>query len=365
MTKPISQERFGVSKTRESSIELLRIIAVIMVITVHYLGDGDNNILSLQANLSGIGFINYLLSRVIESVAIIGVNLFVIISGYFSINSKGINIRRIVNLLIVVAFWGILAYFHGVACGEVSISLLGVTKSLFPYFFETFWYVRVYVILMIFSPFINLLLERLTKQAYLYFVIIYIICFSLLPSFCNAFENKRGYDIISLIMYYVIGGYIRKCLEKRPNRYICLLLFFIFSGLTSLCSVFVDVPYWGYDFILYLLSTIFLFLFFEQIHFTSKVVNYLAKMTFGVYVLNVVFPDLYTKLIIRGDVYYSSRFALHIIVCVLGFWIVATLFEIIRTYIFKYTIDRVFDKIGVLNKRVLTKIEINSEEKVL
>ena len=62
---------------RKSNIELLRIILIIMIITLHYLNGGIGGALS---NTNPNTF-NYYLITFIESLCIVAVNVFIIITG--------------------------------------------------------------------------------------------------------------------------------------------------------------------------------------------------------------------------------------------------------------------------------------------
>ena len=337
---------------RNSGMELLRILAILMIISVHYLDASGGGILAQPFSPS----FNILSARALESFAIIGVNLFVLITGYFGCTSRGLNLRRFVNLILVVAFWGLLLFFHDLSAGTpFSFALLA--RSLFPYMFGSLWYCRVYFILLFIAPFLNILISDLTKRGLCSVTAVLMVLFSLLPSFVPAFENAAGYDIISFVMLYFIGATVRLSIDKKPSKLLSVLLYFVCSAVTAVFSIYGDgLSYWGYDFISCVLASVFLFLAFCQINFRSRFINYLGKMTFGIYILNVSFPNLYTKFVVREDYFTSKYFIVHFLVCVFGFFIVGTVCETIRTGIFRFTVDPLLDKIPFVNKRLFTKI---------
>lgn len=337
---------------RDSSIELLRIIAVLFIISVHYLDAGGAGILTKPFSFS----FNMMAARTIESFVIIGVNLFILITGYFGILNDGINIRRVLGLIILVSFWGLLLFFHALADGA-SFSMEGLGKALFPYMFGGAWYVRVYLILILLSPFLNVMIKSLTSKAFTIYAIITFILFSVLPSFFKAFKNSFGYDIIHFALLYGLGAYIRINARKLPSKAACLLAYFAFSIITTLFTIYGSGNnYWGYDFITCVLSSVALFAFFSQIHFNSRFINNVAKTVFGVYILNVSFPYLYTKFIIRENYFESKFFIVHFILSVLGFFIVASTLEFLRISLFSVTIDKLLNRIPFINQRCLSNI---------
>ena len=75
-------------KKREVNLELLRIIAMLMVISLHYLGKGNTMAAGITAvSPSNPNFINEVLAWTLEALSYGAVNLYVMISGYFLINS--------------------------------------------------------------------------------------------------------------------------------------------------------------------------------------------------------------------------------------------------------------------------------------
>lgn len=85
---------------RNSGVELFRIIAMLMIITLHYFETADANTYVVGNSVSGYVY------GVFSSSCICGVNMFVLITGYFSINSYSIKWRKIINLLCDMAIWG-------------------------------------------------------------------------------------------------------------------------------------------------------------------------------------------------------------------------------------------------------------------
>ena len=92
------------SKQRQSNIELLRIIAMLMIIAHHFSVHGG-----FQYSTDDLT-INYLWINFIAIGGKIGVNIFVLISGYFLINAVGFNVNKLVKLWIQIFSYSILFY---------------------------------------------------------------------------------------------------------------------------------------------------------------------------------------------------------------------------------------------------------------
>lgn len=340
---------------RHSGIELLKILSVMMICGVHYLGNGilwD----------STFGSFNSILARMIESCIIICVNIFVLIAGYFGVTGKGINVRRIVDMLIMVAVFNGGFYIAYAICGKYPFDIVEFLKSLIPYMFEGYWFIRVYLILTLLSPFLSFLLKSLNKKAYLALVIISLIVFSILPSFNETFKNNDGYDIIHFTVMYIIGGYIRLHLSKIPNIFLCFLGYFFCAGVTFIVSVYGDnMPYFAYDFIPIVFESCFLFMAFMQMKFKSAFINHIAKSSLAIFVLENSIGHIYDNIMNVKDYMDSPYFLLHFVCCVVGFTAFALTVDCLRRFIFKYTVDKLLDKIKFINTRVLCNIDKGKE----
>ena len=90
--------------TRESQFELLRIVAIFMVLIHHSLAVADTfgytGHYTLNEGITGV---------LLNSAVIIGVNLFVLITGWFGVSDKKI-FRKILFLLIEVTCYSGIAY---------------------------------------------------------------------------------------------------------------------------------------------------------------------------------------------------------------------------------------------------------------
>lgn len=90
------------SKQRASNIELLRIVLILMIIILHYLNGGMGGLLlHVRENST-----NYYLGHLLESFCIIAVNVFILITGYFSVNKTNISVSKVIRLLLIMIFWG-------------------------------------------------------------------------------------------------------------------------------------------------------------------------------------------------------------------------------------------------------------------
>lgn len=84
---------------RQSNIELLRIISMFFVLVVH------SNYMGVSILYNSPYTIETFIRFLAEAIAIIGVNCFVLISGYFGIH---LNIRKILHFIFIVYFYSLI-----------------------------------------------------------------------------------------------------------------------------------------------------------------------------------------------------------------------------------------------------------------
>ena len=192
---------------RKSNFELLRIVAMIMITMFHY------------ALYSGFNFpagtlsFNQLYIDFIKIGGKIGVNIFILISGYFLIKSKENKISKLLKFWLQVFFYSVVIYIIALCLKIENFTVINFIKSIFPITFRTWWFASVYFVLYLIYPYLNILLNNLTKEQYKKLLLLMTICWSLIQTLTN--QNFEGNDLIWFIYVYSIAGYIRLWCERR------------------------------------------------------------------------------------------------------------------------------------------------------
>ena len=234
----------NIKKRRDSNLELLRIISMCGIISMHYFGMGGAVQNSVFPNFS------WFFTHFINSLAIPLVNGFVLITGYFIVDKQMFSLKKPIELLIITATYGIISYLVYLCVGGSS-SVKGALEALFPFIIGKRWFVETYIILILFAPFINKALSLLNHKQYRLLLLLQIVVFCLWYSLgLSAPILDDGYGIINFITLYMIGGYIRYYGEDKLfvwNQSKYLVVFFVCVATTFLLSYFIN-PY-GYAFI--------------------------------------------------------------------------------------------------------------------
>ena len=332
-------------KVRNSNIELVRIISMIMIVMHHYtVHNGvDNSTLPL-------GFNRFLLE--FSTLGNIGVILFILISGYFLGQSrKPLQISKLVRLVLQVVFYSASIYLIFCAFGLTEFSLEGVVKAFMPITFKEYWFATAYVVLYIFHPFINKMLNNLTRKEELTLIMTGLTLFSLIHAVTTM--DFYGNEVIQFILFYIIGDYLGRYKEnlfsERKWRLIGLFgsLILIALSIAVLDLIGTKIPVAGSHSIYLLsrtspLSIIFavsLFSYFSNRKaFCSTFVNKVAASMFGIYLLHdnnlvrsVIWSDLF-----HVDRYVRSDYLLpNMILVALSVFIVCAAIELVRISVSK------------------------------
>lgn len=332
---------------RNSNVEFLRIIAMMGIVALHYV-NGDIGGLEKYADSSI--FVWAFVSG-IRSIAIPLVNVFVLISGYYMIRSTKFSFRKSADLLIIVFYHGFFLYIGFSLFSNSEITMNGILKNLFPFFYGSAWFIKNYIVLLLFVPFLNKTLTVLSMESYRRLLLIQLFLFSLWYSigFSPPLADD-GYGIINFITLYIIGGYIRrfgceceiitKIKSTNAFVYFCVCVF-----LTAFASWFIN-PF-GYAFITNILGASLLFLAVIKMrnHYYWSV-NLLANYAFDVYFVHTyLFPYLGVGKITGGVWLFP-----HLILIACSCYLVGFFCGCLRKAIMKRTVNKLFDRFYILNK---------------
>ena len=347
-------------KKREVNLELLRIIAMLMVISLHYLGKGNTMAAGITAvSPSNPNFINEVLAWTLEALSYGAVNLYVMISGYFLINSN-VRTEKIWKLLVQVLFYSIGIFLIFLVMGKIPGEMRNFyhySVMLFPFTSQHYWFASIYMILYLLAPFMAIGLRRTNKKQTFGLVIILLLCFSRVMKYLfpnMVMHDEQGYGIIWMIVVFVIAIYIRRFVPVNIKRrwlyfgiYIgasaltvggTFLLAFVYNT-TGRLDNFVNYLY-GYNSPTVIAASVGLFLFFRALNIRAegfgKVVLFVAPLTFGIYLLHehYLLRNLWIDLWKVDAVFTTPLFILHYVGVVLAVFVIGALVEWLRRLLF-------------------------------
>ncbi len=291
-------------KARESGLELLRIIAMFMIVASHLSQNGNWAWLNTSSDLT----LNQFLMNVVICFGQVGVAIFFSITGYYLYNSKTHNLKRIFKILRPTWFYSlsflILAFLTHSPSATLSWPLNSlIAHSIFPIATNAYWFVSTYIALYLLLPYIKIWLDNLNDKK----------LFSLLFLFAGLYiiPNLISYifaDVASHIfvipaaLFYTITGYtICRCKNKISRLSNLHLILICLSGiiiyiLSSMAINFANTHLNYININNYILidtmslpciiTSIPLVVLFSRLKFINRFINYLASLVFGVYLIH-------------------------------------------------------------------------------
>lgn len=280
---------------RKSNIELLRALLMFMVIVLHY-----NN----EQMGGGFGYatgISLAFLQLAETLCICAVNCFVLISAYFLSRTSKRSLRKPISLLCMVIGYQLLSYILQVALAEGVVFQI---RALLSCFIPANWFVILFCVLYMISPYINPLFEALDKKQLEHCILLCLVFFVIYPTLLEnglsilggttdrfglgtvtASGSGAGYTIVNFVVLYLIGGY----LHKYPVKYKSLscVLGFLLATACDFGLARLGGSYTAYSNFFVVFQAVALFLAF--LHWDFKyipAINFVSKSAFGIYLLH-------------------------------------------------------------------------------
>lgn len=332
-------------KTRESNIELLRILAICGVVVLHYNG---NVAFSHVAE----GSVNYYILNVLEVMCICAVDLFVLISGFFLSHTTRRRTVKALELVIQVMVIGAGKYLLTCIAGGQEISLRSLAGAVIP----NNYFVTLYITLYLLPAYINLALAKLTDRQYGILTGLCVVLFSIWPTVLdvvgagtgyvfnglyttNSGGSQYGYSLLNFMLMYLIGGYLARVTKKGHEKSapwaalwagsLCgLILWQLFQPQTarSYCNPLV------------IGEAVALFMMFQNLRFHSRAVNTLAKSAFTCFLLHDVFWWYIgiEKAVAQTPLVMAGHILLTVLLIFLASWLVWKLYDWVTGPVFRW-----------------------------
>lgn len=354
----ISREDESVKKSekkeRNLGIDALRIISMLMVVTLHVLGQGG---ILFTAEYSG-SEPNFKIAWLLEIAAFGAVNCYAMISGYVGVKSK-FKYSNIIMLWLQVFFYtGLITllfsiFYPAYFVGEQGIEL--VWNAFFPAIKNQYWYFTAYFAMFFFIPFFNYVVNNMPKRQVRAVIIAGLMLFSVVPLFFrsgllgasvqNAFYIFNGYNVMWLSMLYLVGAYISK---YRPFENVPTFAFFIvYIAATIGAWLLKFYTEKGAEAVHYTSPFIFvaaaaLVMGFSRFKFKFKLVSFVIRLltpaTFGVFLIHT-HPLIWSKFMWQRYVDFAGfstwKMVLAVFAAVFSIYFICSAIDLARYYLFK------------------------------
>lgn len=356
MEKSLVKNNNPLTKKRDSNIELYRIITMFFIVAHHYV---VNSGLTLEG---GPVFSDPFSWRSIFLVLFgawgkIGINCFVLITGYFMVNSN-ITAKKFAKLLGEVLFYNVIISSIFWITGYEPLTIKSMIFSLIPITSVAQNFTATYLIFFLTIPFLNILIRNMNEKQHIRLLLVCSFTYILF-----GFVHRVTMNYVSWYMVlYLISSYIRLYPKKLFNSTK------LTGGVSVLCIIIsaVSVVFGAWTYVKFDKNLIFYFvadsntplavatgvstfLFFKNIKLGySKIINTISASTFGVLMIHAnsdaMRKWLWQDLLDNVGMYSSKYMPLHAIGSVLAIFIICTLIDILRVNLIEKAFFRLWDK---------------------
>lgn len=369
-------------KAREANMELLRIVAMLMVITLHCVGRG------LLLSNSVISNVNLLLIQFLDSFSLTANSLFILLTGYYYIGKK-FNLRKILSL------WGKTLFYCILIFTIYSILNLKTNflNSFFPVFSGAYWFITSYIALYFIMPFLNIAINKFSQKQCKFLIIFLVILMGVIRIIFNPADLFNS-TFMHMIVIYIIGAYIKKYVKIEPNKQYFIkyvLVAIIFTVAITILNVLVHIvpktlDVWiiianilsyfrNFINIILVYMAILLFMKFKTINIKSnklsKLILYISPSVFSIYIIhdNVHLRDMIWQKFSFINLANSWLMIPYIILAILIVFTVCLAIDLIRRGIYTglkkiKIINKGIQKINEQIDKVNTKINCIFESEV-
>ncbi len=363
------------NKERNLNFDLMRMISMFLIIAWHIIIHG-----AVLSNCK-----NYALRLILDMSTyfiVVHVNSFVLLTGHFQ-STSACKCSKVIKLFLQVLFYSVAILILAINLDWVKgFHIVDLFNNITLNALNNYWFIKTYLILYLFSDFINKFIDRLSKEEYKNFLILGFFLLSVIP-FITGYRvlENTGFSLINFIYLYTIGGYFRRYPLKESyhfknmtlNGYRCLLIFLFFilglsnffvnhlaieaktmGGLLTEISNIILASRLHYATPFVIIQSFVYFEFFKTLNCKRKIWGKISCLIFGIYLIHdnpLIREHIYKILKIDNGVFTEYQMLLKIVGCALLIFFVCLIIEAIR-----YGICKLIGKIKWVQK-ISTKIK--------
>ena len=356
------------SKVRDSNLELLRIVAMFMIIAHHCVLHGGAYTNASETNI--------LISYFFIPGGKLGFDAFLALSMWFLVDRQ-FSSKRFLKMWTEVFFYSVVFAGVSVAFAAGPVGAEGWVGVFFPMIGNSHGFAAAYLVFYLLIPFLNKLMSRLTKAqtGFLLAVVFLMQVVSVVLGSYTQYYQQFPSEIILFVFIYILMVYLKRYpLKMLSFKSVTLGIFVACWGIVFTVWVFYNrdttnegLRYFWSAFmnnessLLYIVGGVSLFFFFKNLKIPkSKVINFIAKPTFGVLLIhdhNFFRYPFWSNIVHTADWYTTAWFPLIVLGVSAATFIGCGAIELLRAYLLERplfrigAIDRFCKKIDmVLNK---------------
>lgn len=261
---------------------------MIFVLTLHYI---PTRLIPSTETIHS-NFNEFLLNMELRSLAFVGVNCFILISGYFGISWKW---KSFSNLIFRILFWSLVSFILIFALTPLIFGEpFNYPGAVLGNIWTLRWFIGAYLCLYLFAPVLNKFIQSTSQKDLGLFLIAFYVASTIFGWILKSHEFNEGMSMLHLSGLYLIGAYIKRYkLPVLQYKAVSDLAIYFIIGFVLLIGgslayyVGFTKSIYGYTNPLVVIQSIFLFLFFSKLKVKNiKAINLFAASAFSVYLFH-------------------------------------------------------------------------------
>lgn len=333
------------------NIECLRCVAMFFIVLNHCILNLATNEYKLNNDP-----INFCITDFVYQVVYNGVNVFVLISGYFLVKTtrETTNWEKVIKLWLSAFFYSMSIYAVFYCIDSQCLTLKKLIHALLPIRYDSYWFITQYIGLYIISPFLSKWARSMSKKEYKTMLV----SFFVITSIIQLQGLKGGFSLIWFIFLFMFAGYMQlhgentssiilKWKQHAGIAFISVSFLLFMMSFPANGNKLNIVSYLGfYNGPLLFIASVSLFLFFLKIKESNavRIISKLSPYMLGVYLIHE-HPILKEKLWIFLNENFAEIKIIHLLIIAFIIMAVCIPIEYARQFLFRYfRIDALFYK---------------------
>ena len=363
---------------RNSSIEILRIIAMVLICICHavptspYPSAGAPNAFIGATPTTNIA--NFF-ADCMGAAGLIGDVIFIVCSSYFLLDSKKMKIGKVALMILNTLVISLIFMTVFLALGY-KLSSMEIVRQVFPTIFQNNWFISYYIVFYLIHPLLNRIIKLLDKTALaIASALLFVECFIFL--FVQA-EAPGINKMMCFIAIYFIVAYFKYygsafTQSKKANVIVLISSIVLYYAMRLLVN-YIGIKYYADKYCplfalfhinnpIILAFSLSLFNLANRKSFVSKPVNFISSLSLVFYLIH--HNNLFDKYVQpKWHAWFIGEFGGNLIICdILILFLILFTAGMCLSALYKLTIERgtkyLADKIQIQTDKLVSKIKEN------
>lgn len=335
---------------RNSSIELLRIIAMFMILMHHFIVHNGYDVLKLPLGPERIFF-----QLVMQGGGKVGVVIFFSISAWFFLDREQTvksNLKRVWIMERELLFWSLILLAFYLIFDRADLGMKLMVKSVMPLSMGLWWYATAYAIFLALLPFLSKGLKALGREYHLALAAMVLVIWGLTSFIPKTLGNSTLTGVFGFVYLFILISAYKWYMKPFTTKQTWLMIGFGLSFFLLYTCVSISLSLLGHNIGIFIVGDwklpvimvgFGMFLLFDRVTFHSRIINRIAQSAFAVYLITDYAASkklLWARLFNLKNLYQQPLAILQIFGILLAIYAACTLLDFVRQALFAITIDR-------------------------